>query len=142
MMWTTVVPKIIARLLADTDLVEALGGPHIYRNRTRKTTQIPGVYWKLVDEGVGENTSEVRIQWDIWANSTAVQAAIANRLYALMHKDLHWEVDGLLLWSQYVESGDVNNNQADIPEEEQGVLHIALDFIYVPGREDLRTSLF
>lgn len=122
--------KCLTKLFADAPLVELLGGNHIYRSRTRKNIKVPGVYYTIVNEQLGENEVEIVIQWDVWAEKTSQQVQIEQKLYELMHSDLPLDYSGLLMWSEYSGRHDLTDG------EEEAQLHSALEFRYSTARED------
>lgn len=129
MMLYPVIKETIALLRADATLVDLLGGASIYRNRTRKDIKIPGVYYRVVYDGVSENYAPNVIQWDIWAHNQENLTLIHQRLYELMHHDLPVQYGDLRLWSQY-------ESAYDFEEQDQGIYHRAVDFRYTPAREN------
>lgn len=130
MMWAEVVRACVATLQGDSQLSTLLGGStHIYRNRTRSTIRIPGVYWSVLWGDLAENLAPVSMQWDVFANDATTLAAIELRLYKLMHTDTVMSLNGLLLYSQY-------QGRYDLHDENQGVAHSALEWKYAPPRHN------
>jgi hypothetical protein len=130
MRWDAVVRDTIDRLKNDTALTTLLGGPHIYRSRTRSSIQIPGIYWSVIYEGVEENLAPVNIQWDIFATSATEQAAIEKRLYDLMHSDNPVQYATLLMWSQFL-------SRFDKHDDDQGEVLSGMEFKYTPSRDSI-----
>jgi hypothetical protein len=133
--WPVVIKLVVARIRADTLMLDLLGGPYIYRNRTKPKIQIPGIYWTHIYEVPQENTTEIKFQFDYWANNTDTMAKIESQMYALFHYDTATKFEDVDLWSQYAGSRNVYEDTADVNEEEFGVIHKSSDYIFIPGRE-------
>jgi hypothetical protein len=127
MMWMTVIPAVVALLQGDATLTGLLGGAYIYRNRTRKSIQIPGVYWSVVHEGLEENLAPITVQLDVYAVSASQSSQIEQRIFQLLHSDVDTVIGGLAMWSQFT-------NRYDLHDENEGVDHTALEYQFHPPR--------
>lgn len=127
MIWATVMPEVVRMLDTDTKMLSFLGGPHIYRNRTRATIQVPSVAYTVVSEIVTENYAPCVVQFDIWANTAELLADIQLRIFQILHHDLPVKYGELDTWSQYENSFEFN-------EEDQSVLHRAVAYRFTPAR--------
>jgi hypothetical protein len=126
--WGSVILAIVATLEADTALVGALGGAHVYRTQDTREVRIPSVSWMIVSDGLGENTAPVDVQLDIWAQGVGQALTVEGRVRKLLHSDLPQEVDGKPMWTILRES-------RDIADPEPNVIHRALRFEFQPIRE-------
>lgn len=129
--WPFIIDQKVAQLLADAPLVALLGGPHVYKNRTKLHVQVPGVYWKVISTVRDENTDVVLVQWNIWAKGVEQGQAIEERLLGLMDSEQIQTIDGVKFWNKYVDGRDMDIDEGDDP----GVYHRSLDFRYTVERE-------
>ncbi len=126
MVWDDVVAALLQLLQNDEQLKTLLGGPQIYRSKSRASIQIPGVYYTVVSSVLQENLEPTLIQWDIWAKGAEQASSIEKRLYQLMHSDVPVTICGLKMWSQYEAGRD------DDPD--QSTVRRLLDYRYTPAR--------
>lgn len=126
-----VVENMVLALKADTALINALGSPYIYKNRSRKTIQIPGIYWTIVSAVFEQNEAPVVLQWDVFAESADKMFQIEARLIAVMHSDIpkSFNSGAFTALSMY-------KDRQDHEDDDQGVHHSSIDFEYRPIRED------
>ena len=127
MIWDQVVRAIVARLEADAELVQLLGGAHVYRMGARRDVRTPSVEWFIVSAIPTENFERCLIQLDIWAKSYSQATEIERRLQKCLHRDLPEEVEGLWMFLQWVQSRDHGD-----PKE--GLVHRSVDFRFEPVR--------
>lgn len=129
MMWDRVVPEWLDLLEADADLIDLLGGQHIYPAQAAREVRIPSVEWLLVLDSEEENFNPFLVQVDYWARGAVKAAAIERRIRMITHRDTAREIGGIRLWTQYEDS-----RSHDYPAE-PGVIHRSLDFRFIPGRD-------
>ena len=127
MKWDAAIAALIARLEADTELMQLLGGPHIYRSREVREPRIPSVTYTIVTSVLTETMEPVITQWDIFAGSMSQLVAIERRLRRLLHWVGWRDVGGVRLSSVYEES-------RDHPPPAPGRWHRSLDFRHQPVR--------
>lgn len=124
-----IIQYTVARLVADAQLKALTNGAvQIYKNKSRKEIQIPGVYWTIVSEIPLESEVRIVVQWDVYANSADAMFQMEARLKALMHSDVPLDFTGIQAWSRLI-------SRHDSTDDEQGVYKVMLDFEYRPIRE-------
>lgn len=126
-MWPEVIKDIVQRMVSDVQLTGLLGGPHIYRNRTRVKIQIPGVYWTVIYASAEENLAPVNVQLDVFSLKAEQSAAIETRIYKLLHTDTIIQYQNLLMYSEFL-------SRFDMHDENEGVTHSAMEFKFTPAR--------
>lgn len=104
------------------------GNVQIYKNKSRKDIQIPGVYWTIVSERPLESEVRIVVQWDIYAASVDKMFQMEARLKALMHSDVVIDYGIVKAWSEL-------RSRHDSTDDDQGVHKVMLDFEYRPIRE-------
>lgn len=130
MIWDKVVEGVIQLLQNDETLSELLGGKHIYRNRSRASIQVPGVFYSVISDSLEENYSPVVLQFDMWTKSAEKMSQVQLRVFQLLHSDLPVELPNeLKCWSQFI-------NGFDFGEDDQSVYHRAVDYRFTPAREN------
>jgi hypothetical protein len=133
MMWDVVIEAWLADVLADDDLVTALGGTHIYPAQAARLVRVPSVEWLVIVDREEELHNPITVQVDYWAKGTTLAATIERRIRRLTHRDVArvWTFDGVQyrLWTRYIDS-----RTHDYPAD-PGVLHRSLDYEFRPLRE-------
>lgn len=127
MVWSNVMEEVIRKLSTDGSLTSLLGGPYIYKNRTRATIQVPAITYAVVYEGVTENNGVTVVQFDVWAKSVQDLADIQLRVYQLLHSDLPVQLGGIKMWSQF-------ENAFEFQEEDQGLYHKGAVYRFTSAR--------
>lgn len=128
-MWDRIIAVLIVQLQTDPALNTLLGGPHIYRNRSKPRIQTPQVAYTVISNGLEENYAPASVQWDIWAPTLDDISLIEQRLMKLMHSDLPVTIGGLSMWSQF-------QTGFDFAETDETIAHRAMEFKYTPAREN------
>lgn len=114
-----VIVAVMAHLVADPELVNALGGEHIFRYSANREPQVPSLEYLRVSNAEGENTEEVLIQFDIWGKGAANAMAIERRVRALPSRQPK-VIGGILMKCSYEDSRDHDDPDA-------GVAHHSVD---------------
>lgn len=121
------IDALLALLDADADLMQVLGGPHIYRSLTPREPRIPAVEITVIHAGISENFEPFITQWDMIAEDPLQLRRIEGRL----RRKLHWvgwrDVGGIALSSTYEDS-------RDHPSPDAGRVHRSIDFRHQPVR--------
>lgn len=129
MRWVDALDAALAVLTADTELLAALGGAHVYRMGASREPRMPSVEWFVVSTAPGESTQVLRTQWDLWAPSMASALMIETRLRALLDHRRIATLGGVQMWVRLEDA-------RDLPDPEPGVIHRLLEFVFEPVRED------
>lgn len=121
------IDALVALLDADAELIQALGGPHIYRAGQHREPTTRSVEFTVVHAGLTENFEPIITQWDMVAEDRLQLRRIEGRL----RRKLHWmgwrDVGGVALSSTYEDS-------RDHPDPEAGRVHRSIDFRHQPVR--------
>ena len=121
MHWDAILPALSETLLADEELVAALGGPYVYPAQSSRPIRVPSVEVLMTGDQDGETFNVISVQFDYWARGMSRAAAIEQRLRAL-HWDVHRLLDGIPCWCRYLDSTSLAY------PADPGVLHRALQF--------------
>lgn len=129
-----VIEGIVLALEADTDL-SAIKSSYgfsaiIYKAKTRKEIQNPGIFWSTVSDSLQENETPMRVQLSVYATSARELIQIRNRVVAVLHSDTERALGEIAaVWVLYLESYDLDSDDDD----KHGS---ALDFMIIPVRGD------
>jgi hypothetical protein len=119
MHWDAILPALSETLLADEELVAALGGPHVYDAQSSKAIRVPSVESMMIDDRETENWNPIGIQFDFWARGRSTIAAIESRI-RLLCQDVAQELDGIPCSISFVSATDLSY------PADPGVLHRAV----------------
>lgn len=102
----------------------------VYKSRTRKTIQVPGIYWSLINTAQEENEVVMRLQLSVYSSTVDELFKVEDRCMKLIHKDTERSfVDGQVMWTTFEE-------RYDIESPDDGIVAVALDFRVSICRED------
>jgi hypothetical protein len=128
MMWPDVVlGLVLPKLRADTELIAALGGSHIFSAQATRPVRVPSIEWMVLDERYTENHAEAELQLDYWARNPGEAATIERRIIAVLHRETRRAVGDTTTIVRYVEGRTLEAGQP-------GVIHRALRFAFDPVR--------
>jgi hypothetical protein len=119
MQWDAVMTALSDTLLADEDLVAALGGPHVYDAQSSRPSRVPSVETSMNGDLESEVFNPIAVQFDFWARGRPTIAAIESRL-RLLCQDVAQELDGIPCSIRYVDATDIAY------PADPGVLHRAV----------------
>lgn len=127
MRWDTVIRAVLAEVRADA----VLGS--LYTGRVRLAGagdyRAPLLELTLIADGEGEQWAPVTIQYDQWNDSSDAMRLSERRLRELFHLEAPRAVQGIVMWSEYVD-GDV----IGAPDRD-GRFGRAIRFRHTPLRE-------
>lgn len=137
MKWDAVVKAMRTALLADAQLVAALGtdgngNAPIYPASASRPVHVPSVEYFMVFDRERESLNPIMIQIDYFARGIAKAAIIERRIRSVLHRDRRRTFAGSDCATLYEDGRD-----HDYPET--GVVHRSLDFRFEPVREKYDT---
>jgi len=118
---------IVPLLVADSALVSALGGAHVYTAQASRPVRIPSVEWVLVGDVETEVFNPISVQFDYWSRNPTQAAVIEGRLRALLHRDVRRTIGGVEMSTIYTDS-----YTQEYPQP--GVIHRSVRFQFEPLR--------
>lgn len=128
-MWDRLIPAWVNLLEADSALITALGGEHIYPAQASRPVLIPSVEWITIGDVEDESFNPITVQVDYWAKGIAKAAVIERRIRLLTHRDTARVLGSFRTWTRYLDS-----RSHDYPAT-PGTVHRSLDFLFEPLRE-------
>jgi hypothetical protein len=115
-------------LLADTDLVAALGGNYVGPWERGRERRVPSVRYRLVADPVTERVARITYQVDCWAEGRAALNTIVDRVQRVLHGERRRTVGGIEMATLCVDGRELDDPQP-------GVLRYSMDFRFEPVRE-------
>jgi hypothetical protein len=129
------VEKVVEHLRGDTTLTDLLGGLHIYKTRTLKKIQTPGVYWSRVSARPSENEVSTLLQFDIFTHTVELGFDIEAAIFALFHSDQPITLSGGYPVKAWLEEAHDEDDRDDT--EMEGVQRVAVRYRFTQIREDM-----
>jgi hypothetical protein len=127
MIWSTILEEVLRKLSTDAAMTSSLGGPHIYKNKSRSTIQVPAITYAVTYEDVRENTAVAVVQFDVWAKDVRTMSDLQLRMYQILHSDVPVTFGTVKMWSQF-------ENAFDFSEEDQGIFHRGAVYRFTSAR--------
>lgn len=90
--------------MADADVQSVLGNPPAFFMEGEREFKVPSMRWQRIANPESENWEEVLVQFDWWVRSLEDSITLARALRRLLHREIPFTVDGVHLWSKYVDS--------------------------------------
>jgi hypothetical protein len=126
MTWVELLEALFATVLADEEILEILGGPHLFELSEEREIQVPSIGYTLVFDGEEEIVNPVLVQWSLFGDPDTL-IALEERLRQLVTARAPREIGGVLMRMMY-------DGGRSHPSPQPGVRYRSFDVRYESAR--------